>query len=523
VAVTRDGLRAAIIGVFNGESYIWVRDLGSPEARRLETTAGAQAPFWSPDGKSIGFFADNFVRTVTVESGAVTTVCSADQTVPSGSWGADGTIIFSQIRSGIMAVPNSGGTPKALKIGANDPAHLPVFFRDGRRFFFVSLRNDTPALYKHKLWVGFLDGSPPRHVADEIGGVSYVPPYIVYARDGALVARKFDEATLKVTSDPVQIAPAVLSFRTLDTSAQSAGVKSLLFMPGIRASRLTWFDRNGSRVGVAGSPGSYWKVRLSPDGKRALALASSVGGVNDVWAIDNVRNVSTRLTFENNFESAIWSPDGKTSAFTIDLKGPPSLYVGAVGGTDGAAITPPGHLQAAEAWIPGDRILYSDSDPNTQWDLMLVSLSDKKSVPWRKTPFNERGARVSPDGAWVAYVSNDSGRDEVYVAPLDHSREQIRISSNGGSHPAWRGDGRELFYLTPSRELFSVKTEVAGGVLSATEGALLFSFVQEVSDFDVAADGQRFLAVVVDRNPATEPINVIVDWQELVERALAHH
>jgi Tol biopolymer transport system component len=524
VAVTRDGLRAAIVGVLNGESYIWVRDLGSSEARRLEATAGAQAPFWSPDGKSIGFFSENFLRTIAVESGAVTSVCSADQTVPSASWGSDGTIIFSQILKGILAVPSSGGTPRILKIGENAPAHLPEFFPDGRRFFFVSLRNDTPALYKHKLWVGFLDGSPPQHVGDDIGRVTYVPPYIVYARDGVLVARKFDEATMKLTSDPVQLAPNVLSFKTLDTSANGAGATSLLFMPGIRTTRLAWFDRNGSRVGMAGSPGSYWKIRLSPDGRRALALASSTGGVNDVWAIDNVRNLSTRLTFNDNYESAIWSPDAKSNAFTVDRRGPPSLYVGAIGGTDNLAITPQGHLQAAEAWIPSsDRILYSDGDPNTQSDLMIVSTSDKKSVPWRRTPFNERGARVSPDGKWVAYVSNDSGRDEVYVAPLDHSREQIRISSNGGNHPAWRGDGRELFYLTPSRELFSVKTEVAGGVLSATDGTLLFSFVQEVSDFDVAADGQRILAVVVDQNPATQPISVIVGWQEIVERALAHH
>jgi Tol biopolymer transport system component/tRNA A-37 threonylcarbamoyl transferase component Bud32 len=521
VSVSPDGMRVAIVGLLGGQRYLWVRDLASAEAKRLEGTAGAQAPFWSPDGKSIGYFADGAVRAVAVDSGAASTICPMDVTVPNGTWGSDGTILFGQVAGdrGIFAVPSSGGRPRRLNVGDTLPAHLTTFLPDGKRFFFVSLKGGV-----HTLYVGFLDGSPPRPIGAGVGRLAYVPPYLVYSRDGTLVARRFDEAALRFSSEPVPIAPSVASFVRLGISAHDAGRKSIVYVPNARSARLVWFDRKGSQLATAGSVESYWRLRLSPDAKRVLATVGSSAGNNDVWTIDAARNLSTRVTFGDHYETAVWSPDGKSFAFTADVQGPPSLFVRPIASAQRQPVTRSGQLQQAESWIPGtDRILYTVNDRETQADLMVASVSTRQSVVWLRTPFNERGARASPDGAWVAYVSDDSGRDEVYVEPLDHSRERVRVSGGGGSKPAWRGDGRELFYLTASRELFAAPINVTGGALTSGDAVPLFTFVQEISDYDVARDGQRILAIVVDQNPSTQPVSVIVGWQELVEKALANH
>ena len=526
-SLSPDGRKLVFVGGAAGRRRLYLRSLDSLETSSLEGTEGAVSPFWSPDSRSVGFFADGKLQRKEASGGPPQPICDAPflETLP--SWGSAGQILFAQIgpeKPGIYAVSSSGGPPRRLIYsgGSENFGIWPHFLPDGRRFLYVN-RDFAGGSRLWNLRAGSLDSNKTTKISDTIPSrIEYVRSgYLVFGRLGALLAQPFDVTNLRLTGDPVTLAEHVYYFNgpaMTGFSASQAGVVS--YEKLAPPSRVAWLDRGGRELETIGLDGIVASVRLSPDGRMvAAAIRDEKLGTSDLWLYDLSRRLASRLTLDESDEQApVWSADGKRIFFRSDRAGPPDLFeIPATSPGQETVLLRRAGVQHAEDASPDGRFLcFTEWSRRTNGDIWLLPLSGKSEpVPLARTPLYEAGARFSPDGRWIAYVSNESGAREIYLRPVDGGGERIRVSSGGGDKVRWRRDGRELFYLSGRGEIMAVPLD-SGARPAPGAPVPLFRLEGEVRDYDVAADGQRFLVDNAPLDPA--PISVLANWPALLPK-----
>jgi serine/threonine protein kinase len=524
LAISPDGRRLAFVAARNGQPQLYLRSLDADMAQPLSGTEGARIVFWSPDSRSIGFFDGSQLKRIDVTGGLVQSVSSA---VPGlgGTWGPDGVILFAPgLQGPLFRVPAAGGTPVAVTtLAAGQASHQsPVFLPGGRQFlFYASGTSDARGIY-----VGSLDSSETTRLTDaDTAGVYVAPGWLMFGRQGGLVARRFDPARREVSGDPVIVATSVAlaggGGARPALSVSATGVVAYR-IGGTNPSQLTWFDRSGKALGTIGEPDRavLLNVSLSPD-DRVVAVQRTVENNSDIWLIDSAR--TTRFTSEPSTEFfPMWSRDGTRIAFTSNKTGESGLFQRAASGagTDELLFASP-RLKFPADWSRDGRfLLYVETSPTTGGDLWVLPMDgDRKPFPFLTTSFQTTWGQFSPDGRWVAYQSNESGRYEIYARPFPGPGGQSTVSTSGGVYPRWSPDGKELFYLAPDGRLMAAQV-VTGTTLNAAAPVALFqtrivgggaSIVGSRQQYDVASDGRFLINVATESAP--QPITLILNWQ----------
>jgi Tol biopolymer transport system component len=503
-----------------GNDKLWVRALSASNAEQINGTEGALLPFWSPDSRRIGFFAAGKLAIVDLDSGAVRVICEAPFGRGGGTWGRDGTIVFSPFVDGpLYRVPDRGGAAVSVT-RITDPGsgrgHMwPSFLPDGRHFLYSEERANDPQ--GESIYVGSLDGSSPKLIASKTSGnTEYAAGYLVYGHDHILWAQPFDLRRLEFSGSPTSLTSQELdqerSFSHAEFSVSGNG--TLVFQSlSDSSARLAWFDIAGKEIGQIGGTG-YLDPRLSPDG-HYLAVASDDerNGKSVIRVLDFTRGISSRLTDGGNEGSPAWSPDSKRITYRtidaltevpVDGSGPAQILL------NGGAYL--GHLD----WSVGGQLVFTVFSRDSP-SLMIYSTADRQVVPFGIGA----EARFSPDGKWIAYVGPLSGPDSdaIFIAPFRGPGELIRVSSGGGAQPTWAHDGRRLFYVAPDRKLMMV--EFDPGAKSAAAPRVLFQsriIAPSFSDTQYAVSRDDHFLINSFPANSSSPLTLITGWTSSVEK-----
>ncbi|MDE3179081.1 MAG: serine/threonine-protein kinase [Acidobacteriota bacterium] len=512
-----------------GKPLLWVRSLDSTEGRPLEGTENADTPFWSPDGRYVGFIAGGKLKKIAVSGGSPVDLCDA-HIGRGGSWSPDGTILFApDTYTPLYRVPAGGGQPlpvTTLDRARRETGHRwPQFLPDNRHFLYYAV---SPSADSSGTYVGSLDGGKPKLLLRGDSNALYTSPgYLLYLRGGTLMAQQFDPGRLKLSGDPIAIAPPgsggglIAAGRAVVTASRN-GI--LAFGSGLGAAgwQMQWFERNGKPAGSLGDAKLFDAPRLSPDGKE---LAAQVGSA--IWVFNLARGVRARLTFDRSTDTGpVWSPDGSKIAFSSMRGGPYQIYEKAANGTGTAQrLLKDNAPEWVDSWSPDGRyIAYERLDPRgeTGWGIWMLPLfGDKKPFPFIQGPFNDREASYSPDGKWLAYASDESGRWEVYVVAFPQGNGKRQVSAGGGLLPRWRRDGKELFYLSGNELMAAGIQEKEGSLEIASPQALFTASVApgvEWWPYDVAADGKKFIVVSQMTQSSPAPLTLVVNWPALLKK-----
>jgi DNA-binding winged helix-turn-helix (wHTH) protein/Tol biopolymer transport system component len=522
--VSPDGRHLAFVarGRDTGRAQIWIRSLDAPSARALPGTEGAFRPFWAPNSQALGFFADGRLKRIGLEDQPPQTLADVGYRPSGGTWSPSGVILFSERQSRLYSVPETGGEKAAITALENEHeiAHqAPFFLPDGRQFLYFVL-GSTPE--STGTYLGSLDSPERIRVLDaSCSAASYAEPgYLLYVRDGSVVAHRFDRVRRRLEGAPQPIASTRTETRIeMRVGAISASTNGILTFGGdTTTAQLTWFTRDGRNVGTIRSPSPLHNPTLSPDGR--YVAADDSGSHMSIWLVDLERGTPTRLA---EGVLPVWGPRGSDIVFTSRRVGGSSdlVHRSIMGAsTDESLLLRTPQMKIGGNWTDDNSyIIYTGSDPLTKLDLWTLSVADRKPIPFLQTPFNEMHGQVSPDGRWVAYASDESGSWEVYVQTFPVPGAKRTISVGGGAEPQWRRDGRELYYLAPDGTLMAVAVSTNGESFDGGRPLPLFrahipaDIITFRNHYAASRDGQRFLVDAADDN---EPINVVVNWTALV-------
>jgi Tol biopolymer transport system component len=527
VNISPDGQKVAFVAVSEeGMALLWVRSLETLAAQSLAGTEGASAPFWSPDSRTLGFFSGGKLKKIDVSGGPPITLCDAPDN-RGGTWNRDGLILFAPRNTSVLQkVSASGGEPTPVTVLAQgELGHIrPSFLPDGRHFLYSTIA-PRPGL-GGPIYLGSLDSAERKELfnANSANAV-YTQGYLLFLRETTLVAQPFDARRLVMTGDAFPIAERIrTSLSTQPYGYFSASENgALAYQAGAETanSQLLWFDRAGKQIGALGDPATYRDVELSPDGKRAAVtiLGEVAGKGQDIWLYDVARGLRTRFTFGPTNAIAVWSPDGSRIVFSSRRKGPMDLYQKPTSGAGSEDLLLEDNLDKfPDSWSPDGRfVLYEAPSSSKSTELFVLPLTgDRKPFPLMQAQFGgSDDGQISPDGRWVAYRSNESGRNEIYVAPFPGPSGKWQISTVGGHSPRWRHDGSEVFYLTPDNKLnaASVNGKGAGFEVGAVKPLFATRIVSAGGyQYDVSADGQRFLIDTAPEQATSSPITVVLNW-----------
>lgn len=540
-AISPDG-RYVVMRAGEGVSKLWLGALDSLDVHPLVGTDGGAYPFWSPDSQYIAFFAEGKLKKISVNGGPAQSVCNVTLTGQGGTWNRDNMILFAAFNpgtSGIYSVSASGGEPTQLtKIDAG--AHrLPTFFPDGRRFMYGSTGEKDNGV----ILASLDSGTKQRRLKSEVSNTQYLPPgegeskgHILFVRDQTLMAQPMDPKTLEAKGDPfpVTASPIGTGQNPDDFSYSISGQGTLIDRTGGSANeqRLAWFDRSGTEVGVAGSAARIQGFALSRDGKRIVETRQrGQPSVTDLWVLESEQSSGSRITFDESRNFApVFSPDGKAVVFSSNRAngGTGNLYQKASDGTGQEKLLfDSRELTTATDWSRDDRFLiFRSTATKTGEDLWALPMTgEKKPIVLLNSPANELQGRLSPDMKWLAYVSSELNRLEVYVRPFGPGWDKPadgkwQISIGGGAQPSWRGDGKELYYMAPDRKLMAVDIPATTTTFVSRTPHPLFesrSVVQPTnpSNYGYAPnpDGKRFL-ILTRPGPSGDspPLTVVVNW-----------
>jgi DNA-binding winged helix-turn-helix (wHTH) protein/Tol biopolymer transport system component len=498
-----------------GHTALWVRSLQSNALQRLAGTDGAAKPFWSPSSRRIGFFANGKLQTIDVTGAAVQTVADVDVVVAGGSWSADDTILFALWPSGLYAVRADGDgaveTVARLDRDARDIAFAwPQFLPDGRRFLYQIVSLD-PA--RSGAYVGNLDtGESFRLLPGRSAAAFAAPRHVLYVENNLLIAAEIDPERLELTGRASVVARDVSPPLLGADNVMSVAGELLAFQHGVREQNLAWFDREGRNVGSLPMPTGLFNPRISPDQSRLVAT-SAVTDNPGLWLAHLTRPEVVRL--ETDAIAPLWSPDGRRIAFTA--RDGFDLFVRAAdGAVQPQLVASDDTIKLLGDWSPdGAELVYTRIDGASSFDLWAARADDGSARPLLATPANEMQARISPDGNWMAYASDESGTLEVYVAPYPELGGKRRVSSGGGGQPQWRADQRELFYLSADRSVVAVELDSNGefGTPRPLFRAALTGNPGDARElYAAAADGSKFLLTGPVAEATDQPITLIVDW-----------
>jgi len=527
-ALSPDGRRVAFAATSGGTTSLWIRDLDSLTARELPGTEGASLPFWSPDGKSLGFFAGGNLKRTDATGGSVLTLCDAPNG-RGGAWNQNDVILFAPgILGPMFRVSAAGGTPRPLTALSEDELghRNPWFLPDGRHFLYLAMGRG-PSGSKRTVYVADLESNKRLAIANANSKVEYAAPgYLLFARETTLLAQPFSLSRLQTTGDPVVVAEHI-SYQSLDTRAlyTSSQTGGLAYVPadavgGAGTSQLTWIDRSGKLLGTVGLPASFGRPAISPDGNSvATDVRNPQTGLSDIWMYDLARGTASRFTLNSKGNARpVWSPDGRHVAFTSTLGGPTNIYQKAVGGGPEEPLEKHPVPRNSEDWSRDGRYIfeYVLGKSNEIWVLPLFG--DRKSFPYLQNGFNQNAAKLSPNGQWLAFMSDQSKRNEVYVQTFPTPGGEWQISTNGGSNPVWSRDGKELFYIAPDGKMMAVDTNSNGGKFApGVPKALFDSGLAQNAGYDVGKDGLFLIPRVVEGG-ASAPLTVFVNWTAALKK-----
>lgn len=516
VVISPDGRYLVLYGTgATGTNDLWLHDLRSGATRTIAEKAFAAA--WSSDSKSVAYFAEGKLKTVSVDGGPPPrTICEAR---PEGTptWHGD-TILFAQYSKdpGLYRVSANGGAPERLMEAAEPDrrtlAWWPQFLPDGRRFLYLTFIQQIGDAVTHELFVGSLDGAAPQRIAAVDSRAAFADGHLLFVRDGTLLAQPFDPESLRLTGQATALVSNLHYFRNTGLASFSVSQNGLLAWCSVRPPvRLAWLDRGGIEVGSIGTLPGTDGGRLSSDGKRyAVGIVDPAQGVSDIWIHDLARESRDRVTFKLVDETnPVWGTDGTIYFRGDGGGGPPDIFKLSPGQTGPQIVyRGPGVNEPHDVSPDGKWLLFIDYTPPVGADIQALPLTAPGSPrPFMATPFQELSPRFSPDGRLVAYSSDVSGRAEVYVRPFEGTTPPISISRAGGTRPRWRPDGKELFFLAPGGRLMGVTVSGEFGV-----PRMLFQAVGAL-DYEIGPDGTRFLMHLNER-PNEPPVRLLVNWRE---------
>ncbi len=525
-AISPDGTRLAFIAAAGGRATLWVRPLNSSAATELEGTEGAFAPFWSPDSRSIGFFVPGRLEKVDASGGPPQVICSV-QDARGGSWGRGDVIIFAASRnSPISRVSANGGDPAPVtKLGQGEGSHRwPFFLPDGEHFLYLVSPTGS-ATEINVIKFASLDGRDDRVAARGISNGAYALGHLLFLRGESLVAQPFDARRGQATGEAAPIAGHVhfdSIFASATFSVSEGGI--LVYQAGAKSggARLLWYDRHGKSVGQVGEPDAYGSLALSPDGRRLAVMVYDASLGYDLWTFDLDRNIRTRLTFGGGNGWSAWSPDGRSIAFRNSSPGGFGLYVKPSDGSGREqALLGPDAAVFPNSWSRDGRFLaYQRSDPKTNFDVWVLPMTgERKPFQFVQGPAFEGNPQFSPDGKWIAYQSDESGRAQIYVAQFPGPGGKWQVSSTGGTQPKWSRDGKELYYLGPTQDLMAVSIRENGTILQPGNPTLLFNVPVRnipIGAYDVDAKG-RFV-VATGTEESSQPLTLVQNWTEALKK-----
>jgi serine/threonine protein kinase len=511
----------------DGSHSLWIRAMDSVHAQPVPRTEGNQAaPAWSPDGRSIVQPTFAGLLRLDLNGGSPQSLGSVLPSATMAAWSPAGIILFTgrDAPNALYQIPASGGEAKrALTSGGSQ--YFPSFLPDGRRFLYSDFNEASgPGIY-----IGSLDAKEGKRIGAGSSAVSVSPSWLLYVRNSTLVAHSFDPDKASLSGDPIRIADQVATVGPGNVpgvggfSVSQNGVLAYRRALPPASTELTWYNRNGKKLGTVGEDAVYTSPALSPDGRRiAVGRVDASVGTRDIWVIDLARNVSSRFTFDKADDlNPLWSPDGSRIAYSSTRKAQSlrDLFWKPAGGAGAEeAVLEDGDNKALEDWSPDGKLLLYNVSSNY---IAAVPVSgDRKPFPVLKAEFKQDHARVSPDGRWIAYVSRESGKDEIFVQNFPPSGGKWQISNNGGTEPSWRRDGKELYFLSGSK-LKAVDIKASGSTFEAGIPKDLFEVQLDPTNrrnrYVPAPDGQRFLFVTVPKSVDTVPFVVVQNWQSALK------
>jgi Tol biopolymer transport system component len=491
----------------------------------LPGTERGRTPFWSPDSKYIGFFASGEVKRIDLSGGSPQTLCNAPGGW-SGAWNRDGVILFGDTqRGGLYRLSGAWGEPKPLTEldrSRQEVYHWwPEFLPDGRHFLYyaISSRQGNAGIY-----IGSLDSKEKRQLLVSDSDARYSPAgYLLYVRGGTLMAQPFNAKRLEFTGDPVPVAEQVQGVPSWGFAAFSLSQNGVLaYRTGSGGStELIWFDRHGNRAGKVGPPAEYSNPSLSPDGSRlAVGRMDPQAKTRDLWVFDLKRGTSSRLTFDpaDDF-NPVWSHDGSRIFFTSNRKGQRDIFEKSANGIGAETLVfeSKQNKSVVDLVADGRYLVYDTGVSGATTELWILPLfGERKPFPFVQSKVSATHAQFSPNGHFIAYDSNETGRPEVYVQTFPEQRGKWQISTDGGAEPAWRHDGKELFYITDMK-LMAVEVKTDGHSFEATVPKPLFDRPFPLAalgwnHYIVTPDGQRFLFNATAEEGESSMINVVVNW-----------
>ena len=517
-AISPNGRALVFQAAVDGKSQLWLRPLDSETARPLEGTEGGTFPFWSPDDQSVAFFAGGQLKRIDVASGFVQKLTDAPFNTRGGAWNAAGTILFTRSATEpLFRVPAGGGkAAPATEVSAPHMGHrYPQFLPDGQHFLFFAFGPPE----SQGIYVGSLDSTKSMRVIDAESAPVFAPPhYVLFTRQGAVLAQRIDLDTLLPVGGPLPVAQRVVTPPGTVASvglsaAASAGPIAYRADGGER--QLRWVDRSGRQIAVVAGPDQSepGDARVSSDG-RSIALIRMVNGNLDVWLLETAREVRQPFTSDpaREFEP-VWSPDGSRIVFGSSRKGVVDLYERSVGGAAAETLVweSPESKNTYDWSSDGKWIVFAVQHPTTARDLWaLPMVGEKKPIAVSTTAAIEMFARFSPDGRWMVYQSNESGRNEIYVQPFPGPGPRTQISTGGGTFPTWPRNGRSLFYLDSNNRVMSVDVVPRGESLEPGNPVALFQ-LSVGATYEPTPDGQRFLINEITKPPS--PITILLNWK----------
>src|SRR5262245_273881 len=530
VAFSPDGRHFVYIATTGGVPQLSLGSTDSIVSVPIANTAGAESPFFSPDGAWVGFFTVDALKKVPIAGGPAVRLADATEFGRGAAWGRDGHIVFApDYGSGLWVVPDTGGTARPLTMldrSKREGSHrFPHFLPDERSLL---LTVGTGASWDDaSIEVLSIDTGDRKLLIQGGSDARYVPTgHLVYQRGGALLAVPFDQKSATVTGAPTTLIPTVLPSTNNTGSMQAAfsSTGSMMYVSGTGSLERTlrWVDRTGAEERLPLQGRAYRHPRVSTDGQRVV-LDIDEGNKADVWIYDLGRGTLTRSTLDGDGQFPAWSADARKVVFSTGIGVAPTLFWKNADGNDTAVRLINGKQPRSANWDNrGDLLTLADRDPQSGWDVWTMSLKDGRT-PHRftSTPFNEKAPAFSSDGKWIAYQSDESGRDEVYVQPFPGGSSKILVSTDGGAEPVWAASGRELFYRNGDHIMIAVVTTEP--VFRVAKPELLFDkrvwTAEGFRNYDVASDGRRFLMIMESEQvSAANHLNVVLNWFEELKR-----
>jgi Tol biopolymer transport system component len=532
ISLSPGGKMIALTAYETGASTtsIWIRPLNSITPRKLPGTDGGVLPFWAPDGRDVGFFAGGQLKRAPADGTGMPAIICAAQDGRGATWSHDGVIVFAPTNAGgLMRVAATGGDPVAattLDTSRQETAErFPQFLPDGKHFLFVEL----PATNgQFQISVGLLDSKARTRLRTADGAAVYAAPgYLIFPLRSQLAAQRFDTPTLALEGEPIllgdYVGPSGSYIGGRAVTASDAGVLAFL-QSEFTLTELHWLDRTGRDLGRVQAPaGAYDGLRISPDGKLAAASVHSAPGQHDMWILNLERGGATRLNADGGtIANPVFTPDSSRVLYANDPSGQLNFYMRAVNGAGAEELiySSPDMFKSPRAFSPdGKYLVYDQIDPKTHHDIWILPMDGTRTPrPYRQTPFDEQNESISPDGHWLAYTSDETGRSEVYVESFPTPGTRFAITTTGASGMAWRKDGKQVYVSSLDQRTVMMADVLPGPDMKIGPLKAAFTATSNMTTGDLTPDFQRTLVARAPETPAPRALTIMLDWTGALRR-----